>query len=108
MNSTIAALNQLFERIPRRHSPDNLKEINSIIADYETLLLDIEAVNGYYEKMVASYFDDLDRVRGSIKKSTENKHSKKAKDEFFAEGAGQLKESIEALIAAYGDGSRSE
>jgi len=107
MNPTISSLQVLFDRIPRRHSPDNVKEINSIISDYESLLIGIEAINSYYEKIAASFFEDLDNVRAAIKKSTENKNSKKAKDDYFAQGSGDLKASMEALIIAYGNGTQT-
>ena len=83
MNSTTAALTTLFNRIPRRHSTDNVKDINSIIAEYEDLLKNIEGMNEWYEKNTAVFFDDLDVVRSTIKKSTDNKASKKSKDNFF-------------------------
>ena len=98
MNPTTAALTTLFNRIPRRHSADNIKDINSIIADYENLLINIEAVNSFYEKNISPFFDDLDTIRTTIKKSADNKASKKSKDSIFDEGSGNLKDSIQALI----------
>jgi hypothetical protein len=107
MNSTTAALNALFERIPRRHSTDNVKEINDILAEYEDLLKVIEGVNTWYEKNTAIFFDELDAVRSIIKKSTDNKASKKNKDNFFDEASGTLKDSMQSLIALYADGNRT-
>ena len=107
MNQTAAALTALFHRIPRRHSTDNVKDINSIITEYEDILKNIEAINGYYEKITAVFFDELDSVRSTIKKSTDNKASKKNKDSFFDEASGMLKDSMQALIEVYADGKET-
>ena len=107
MNSTTTALNALFHRIPRRHSLENVKEINSIVNEYEDLLISIEALNSFYEKKIPVFFDELDVVRANIKKSTENKVSKKNKDNFFDEASGALKETIQALISFYSDGNNT-
>jgi hypothetical protein len=108
MNPTSVALRALFNRIPRRHSIENIKDINSIVAEYEDLLINIEAVNTFYEKNITAFFDDLDVVRATIKKSADNKASKKSKDNFFDEASGALKDSIQALIEVYADGNRNE
>ena len=107
MNSTAAALTALFNRIPRRHSLENVKDINSIVAEYEELLMRIEAVNPYYEKNIPSFFDELDLIRTCIKKSTDNKASKKSKDIFFDEASVALKDTVQALISLYADGNRT-
>lgn len=107
MNSTATALTALFNRIPRRHSVENVKDINSIVTEYETILIKIEAVNIFYEKNIPVFFDELDLVRAAVKKSTDNKASKKSKDSFFDEAAGLLKDSIQALITIYADGNRT-
>jgi hypothetical protein len=52
------------------------------------------------------FFDELESVRSTIKKSTDNKASKKSKDNFFDEGSGMLKDSMQALMEVYGDGSK--
>ncbi|MFM9911873.1 MAG: hypothetical protein ACKVOW_21315 [Chitinophagaceae bacterium] len=106
MNATIAALKALFDRIPRRHSLDNVKEINTIVAEFETQLIKIEAINEFYEKNTATFFDDLENVRSLVKKSTDNKASKKNKDNFFDEASGALKDSFEALLKLCADGSQ--
>lgn len=108
MNPTTAALKALYDRIPRRHSPDNVKEINTILNEYEDLLIIIEAVNKFYEQSMPAFFDELELSRSSIKKSTDNKASKKNKDVLFDEGSGTLKDSIQALINLYADGNRTE
>jgi hypothetical protein len=108
MNSTTAALEALFDRIPRRHSLENVKEINAILNEYEDLLITIEAINKFYEKSMPAFFDELELVRSSIKRSTDNKASKKNKDIFFDEGSGALKDSVQALIDVYADGQRTE
>jgi hypothetical protein len=107
MNQTTAALTALFNRIPRRHSTDNVKDINSIIAEYEDLLKSIEAINAYYEKNTPVFFDELDSVKSTIKKSTDNKASKKNKDNFFDEASGMLKDSMQSLIEVYADGNKT-
>ena len=107
MNSITTALSALFDRIPRRHSLENVKEINSIVTEYEDLLISIEAVNNFYENNMPVFFDELDVVRSNIKKSTDNKASKKNKDNFFDEASGTLKETVQALINLYGDGNKT-
>ena len=107
MNSITTALSALFDRIPRRHSLENVKEINSIVTEYEDLLISIEAVNNFYENNMPVFFDELDVVRSNIKKSTDNKASKKNKDNFFDEASGALKETVQALINLYGDGHKT-
>lgn len=100
-------LSELFNRIPRRHSTDNVKDIYNIITEYEDVLISIEAVNTFYEKNIATYFDDASNAKTAIKKSTDNKASKKNKDAFFDEGSGILKESIQQLIEFFGDGKKT-
>ena len=107
MNSIAAALKELFERIPRRHSLENVKEINSITLDYEDVLISIEAVNSFYEKNTTTFFDEIDLVKTLVKKSTDNKLSKKSKDNYFDEASGKLKDNIQALILFYDDGKRT-
>lgn len=104
--STAAALQQLFDRIPRRHSLENVKSIYDILAEYEDLLITIEGVNSFYEKNIPAFFDHLEAVRTTIKKSTDNKASKKNKDSLFDEGSGNLKESMQELLEFYADGKR--
>jgi len=107
MNTTATALQALFNRIPRRHSQENVKDIYGILDEYEDLLISIEAVNSFYEKNIPVYFDELEEVRAIIKRSTDNKASKKMKDSHFDEGSGNLKDSMQKLMEIYGDGSRT-
>jgi hypothetical protein len=107
MNSTATALTALFNRIPRRHSIENVKDINSIVTEYETILITIEAINSFYEKNIPVFFNDLDTIRAALKKSTDKKASKKNKDSFFDEASGILKDSIQATITIYDDGNRT-
>lgn len=107
MNSTTTALSALFNRIPRRHTADNVKEISDIITEYEDLLITIEAVNSFYEENIPVFFDDLETVKLTVKKSTDNKASKKNKDNLFDEASGALKDSMQALIEMYADGTNS-
>lgn len=106
MNFTTTALTALYNRIPRRHTLDNVKEINNILEEYEDLLISIEAENSFYEKNIPVFFDEVETVKAAIKKSNDNKASKKNKDNFFDEASGALKDSIQQLLELYGDGTR--
>jgi hypothetical protein len=108
MNATTAALTALFNRIPRRHSADNVKDISSIITEYEDLLLSIEALNSFYEKNIPVFFDEVETVKATVKRSNDNKASKKTKDSLFDEASGILKDSMQELMVLYGEGERSE
>jgi hypothetical protein len=108
MNATSTTLNLLFSKIPRRHTLDNVKEIYGILTDYEDVLKSIEAENAWYEKNTPCYFDEIDTVRSLVKKSADNKASKKNKDQFFDEASGVLKDSMQSLMEVYADGSRRE
>lgn len=103
----ITALTTLFNRIPRRHSADNVKEINDILTEYEDILIDIEAINPFYEKHIPPFFDAVEVVKAAIKKSNDNKAAKKNKDSFFDDASGTLKDSMQELIALYADGKRT-
>lgn len=102
-----ATLTALFNRIPRRHSADNIKDINNILAEYEDLLITIEAVNSFYEKNIPPFFVAVEEVKATLKKSNDNKASKKNKDNFFDEASGTLKDSMQELIALYADGKQT-
>src|SRR4051794_2770843 len=104
ITKTSGALIALFDKIPRRHSIENVKDINTIIIEYEALLKNIEAENIWYEKNTPIFFEELDTIKTIIKKSTDNKASKKNKDNYFDEGSGILKDSMQALITLYADG----
>ena len=96
MNSISLKINDLYNRIPRRHTTDNVKDIYALLDEYEDVLVEIEALPKY-EKEVAVYFDELDPIRALVKKSTENKASKKQKDDYFDEASSALKDTMEAL-----------
>ncbi len=96
----------LYDRIPRRHTTDNVKDIYSIIEQYEDILIAIEATNPFYEKHIGRYFDEATTAKAAIKKSTDNKASKKNKDAFFDEGSGLLKENMQELLVLFGDGKK--
>ena len=108
MNSTTTALTVLFNRIPRRHSIENVKVITGMVTEYKNILINVEAINPFYEKNISVFFNDLDSIRATIKKSTDNKASKKSKDSFFDEASGLLKDSIQATMIMYEDGNRTE
>ncbi|RPD45105.1 hypothetical protein [Paracnuella aquatica] len=97
MNENHEKLRDLFNRIPRRHTPDNVKEIYSIVDAYEDVLKELEADERYGAE-VNPLFDTLDPIRATIKKSNDNKASKKVKDTLFDEASGALKDSIEAAM----------
>ncbi len=97
MNETQEKLNELFNRIPRRHNADNVKEIYSILDEYEELLQTMES-DTKYEPQIAPFFDALDPIRATIKKSNDNKASKKVKDTLFDEASGALKDTMQELM----------
>lgn len=90
-------LKALFERIPRRHTADNVKELYSILDEYEELLKTMESDDRYANR-IAPFFEELDPIRATIKKSNDNKASKKAKDVLFDEASGALKDTMEELM----------
>jgi len=90
-------LSELFHRIPRRHTADNIKEMCSILEAYEDVLKTIET-DDRYEKQVAPFFEVLDPIRATIKRSNDNKASKKTKDVLFDEASGALKDSMEEAM----------
>lgn len=97
MNEFKEEIKELFDRIPRRHTTDNVKEIYSLLDTYEDLLKRMEEEDRY-EKLVAGFFDALDPIRATIKKSNNNKASKKIKDILFDEASGALKNTMEELM----------
>ena len=97
MNEIKKDLQALFDRIPRRHTADNVKEIYSILDAYEDLLKRLEA-DARYEEGVARFFEDLDTIREGVKKSNSPKAGKKEKDVLFDEASGALKDSIEQAL----------
>ena len=102
MNEINDNLKELFDRIPRRHTADNVKEMYSILDAYEDLLQTIEA-DPRFEKQIAHFFDALEPIRTTIKKSNDNKASKKAKDTLFDEASGSLKDTMEELMQLRGN-----
>lgn len=106
MSPYASQLQELYDRIPRRHSAENIIEINAIIDEYADILGKIESINAWYEKNTAVFYPSLESVQSTIKSSNSNKHSKKAKDGLFDEASGILKDDIQSLIAVYGDGSK--
>jgi len=107
MSQISTRLSDLFNQIPRRHSPENVKEIYQLLTDYEALLIQVEALNAYYEKITPVFFNQLEEVRAGIKKSTDPKASKKMKDHYFDEASGILKDSVQELMKVYGDGTHT-
>jgi hypothetical protein len=100
MDNNSQKLNDIFSRIPRRHNDDNVKEIKSLIEEYEDVLIEIETLPAY-EKEIAVYFDALEPIKALVKKSTENKASKKQKDDYFGDAATAFKDTIEELQNFY-------
>src|SRR5215204_2871955 len=101
MNEINKDLKALFDRIPRRHTTDNVKEMYSILDAYEDLLKTMEA-DERYEKLIAPFIEALDSIRTTIKKSNDNKASKKGKDLLFDEASGALKDNMEELMQLKG------
>jgi chloramphenicol O-acetyltransferase len=97
MNEIQQKLGELFRRIPRRHTADNVKEMYSILDAYEDVLKTMET-DERYEKHIARFFEDLDPIRATIKKSNDNKANKRTKDVLFDEASGALKDSMEAVM----------
>ena len=97
MSDIKVRLRGLFDRIPRRHTVENVKELYAILDEYEDLLKELEEDKNYAQQ-VAPFFDALDPIRATIKKSNDNKLSKKGKDNLFDEGSGNLKDSMEQLL----------
>lgn len=97
MNEIGEGLRELFHRIPRRHTADNVKEMYSILDAYEELLKRMEADDRYKEQ-VSRFFDGLDPIRATVKKSNDGKASKKAKDVLFDEASGALKDTMEEAM----------
>jgi hypothetical protein len=98
MNEINEQLRELFQRIPRRHTADNVKEIYNIVDDYEEVLKTMEADPRYDQQAVAQLFEALDPIRATIKKSNDPKASKKGKDVLFDEASGALKDTMEAAM----------
>ncbi|MFC4261305.1 hypothetical protein ACFOWM_00315 [Ferruginibacter yonginensis] len=98
ISSYLQQLTQLLNQIPRRYTTDNLKEMYGLIDAYDTILLELEA-DTTYETLVADYFDTLDTIRAATKKSTDNKASKKQKDDYFDAAATTFKNSVTDLMA---------
>lgn len=101
MKETGNTLTALFNRIPRRHTPENVKELYDILNEYEDVLQNIEAESPQYEQLVPPFFDALDPIRATVKKSSDNKASKKTKDSLFGEASGTLKDSMSELMELY-------
>lgn len=97
MNEIAQKLEELFRRIPRRHTADNVKEIYSILDAYEDVLKVMET-DARYEKDIAGLFEALDPIRATVKKSNDNKASKRVKDVLFDEASSQLKDTMEAAM----------
>src|SRR5215217_2897640 len=97
VNEINGKLKELFDRIPRRHTADNVKEMYSILDAYEDLLITMEA-DERYGKRLNPFFDALEPIRATVKKSNDNKASKKGKDVLFDEASGALKDTMEELM----------
>jgi hypothetical protein len=90
-------LRALFNRIPRRHTADNVKEMYNILDAYEDVLKEMES-DSRYEQRVAPLFEALDPIRAAVKKSNDPKASKKGKDVLFDEASGALKDTMEEAM----------
>ncbi|HZH66376.1 MAG TPA: hypothetical protein VEY10_15895 [Flavisolibacter sp.] len=97
MNEPKEQLRELFDRIPRRHTAENVKEIYNLLDAYEEVLKEMETDERYKEQ-VNIFFEALDPIRATIKKSNDGKVSKKMKDVLFDEASGALKDTIEEAM----------
>ncbi|MDB5197952.1 MAG: hypothetical protein JWP88_2323 [Flaviaesturariibacter sp.] len=97
MNDIKLQLKELFNRIPRRHTADNVKELYSIVDAYEEVLKTMES-DPQYEKQILPFFEALDPIRATIKASNSPKASKKGKDDLFDEASGALKDTMEEVM----------
>jgi hypothetical protein len=97
MNEIYEKLQALYGRIPRRHTADNVKEIYSILDEYEDVLKEMEADESYGAN-TAPLFAPLDSIRATVKNSNSPRASKKEKDNLFDEASGALKDEIEAAM----------
>jgi hypothetical protein len=97
MNEPKEQLRELFDRIPRRHTAENVKEIYNLLDAYEEVLKEMETDERYKEQ-VNIFFEALDPIRATIKKSNDGKASKKMKDVLFDEASGALKDTIEEAM----------
>lgn len=97
MNEPLEKVRNLFQRIPRRHTSDNVKEINTILSEYEDVLMEMES-DDRYKTQVPAFFDALDPIRTTVKKSNDPKASKKGKDILFDEASGALKDTMEEIM----------
>ena len=98
MNEPHERLKELFNRIPRRHTTENVKEIYSILDAYEDVLKEMEANSRYEQEKVIGLFEALDTIRATVKKSNDPKASKKTKDLLFDEASSALKDGMEAAM----------
>src|SRR6476620_4162510 len=94
MNESHEKLRDLFNRIPRRHTSENVKEIYNILDGYEDVLKEMEA-DERYAASVAPLFESLDSIRATVKKSNDPKFSKKTNVSIFDEASGTLRDEIE-------------
>lgn len=97
MNEAHEKLQDLYNRIPRRHTADNVKEIYSLLDEYEDVLKEMES-DERYGASVAPLFEPLESIRATVKASNSPKASKKAKDTLFDEASSALKDEIEAAM----------
>jgi hypothetical protein len=98
MSDIKASLKDIFNRIPRRHTSDNVKEIYSLLDEYEAVLQEMEGDEAYPKVEVESLFETLDPIRASVKKSNDGKASKKGKDDLFDTASVALKDSVEEAM----------
>ena len=96
MNEYNEQIKELFDRVPRRHTSDNVKDMYTILEAYEGLLMVIET-NAQFEQRVAPFFNSINDIKSIVKKSNDNKASKKMKDMLFDEASGALKDALEEL-----------
>ncbi|HVG13292.1 MAG TPA: hypothetical protein VM843_09820 [Flavisolibacter sp.] len=98
MSDIQSRLKELFDRIPRRHTSENVKEIYSLLEEYEAVLQEMEGTEAYPREGIERLFETLDPIRATVKKSNDGKASKKGKDDLFDEASVALKDSVEEAM----------
>ncbi len=98
MSDIQGRLKDLFNRIPRRHTSDNVKEIYNLLDEYEEVLQEMEENETYPREGIERLFETLDPIRSTVKKSNDGKASKKGKDDLFDDASVALKDSVEEAM----------
>ena len=91
MSSPFTVITALYTRIPRPHSPDNVKELYAILNSYEDTLQNT-GEKCSTRLIGAAVFWGAGANTGQRKKSKDNRLLKKMNDSLFDEASGALKD----------------